>query len=319
MGKILNIKDWMNSPRYKNNVQKWTGKTKNFVMGLFIAIILAGVCYIIIAPVLGLISTAFMSVEDIGNPVVFLIPAAPSLYNISHAFGYMDYVATLIRTLIYSLGLAVLHVVVCSFVGYGFARFKFRGSEFLFALVIVSIVIPIHAYMIPMVQGFRFFLGNPDWNLINDTIPWPIILLTATGVGVRSGLYIFIFRQFFRGIPKEIEEAAFVDGASPLGTYLRIMLPNAVPAVITVFLFSFVWQYNDVYYAGNLFVGNRLMANMMSSAGFMYSATQQITNPMMVQMITFGAVVLTIAPILIIYLFLQRFFVEGLERSGIVG
>ena len=316
---VNSFKDWVNSPTYKNTMQKWTGKTSNFIMGLCIAIIVTGVCYIILAPVIGIVSRTFMSAEDVGNPMVFLIPQNPNLYNISQAFLHMNYIETLIKTLAFSISLAVLHVIVTSFIGYGFARFRFPGHGLLFGLVIISIVVPVQTYMVPMMMNFTYFFGRQEWSLINDTWPWAIMLLTVTGVGIRSGLYIFIFRQFFRGIPKEIEEAAFIDGASPLGTYMRIMIPNAVPAVVTVFLFAFVWHYNDTYYANMLLTGNSLMASMVNAVGFIWSDANDVRNPMMMQMVTFGGVLLAIAPIMTIYLFLQRFFVEGLERSGIVG
>jgi multiple sugar transport system permease protein len=319
MPKIINFNEWVNSPTYKNTVQKWTGKTRDFIVGLSLAIIVAGVCYTILAPLLGIISRSFMSSQDIGNPMVFLLPVSPSIYNVSNAFLHMNYIETLTRTLSFAGGMALLNVVVASFVGYGFARFRFPGSGIMFGLVVISIVMPIQTYMIPMMQNFRFFLGNPNWNLINDTYPWPIIILTLTGVGIRTGLYIFIFRQFFRRIPKELEEAAFIDGASPLGTYMRVMLPNAIPAVVTVFLFAFVWHYNDIYYVNNLMTGNSLMASALGGVGFVYGHVNDIRDPVMQQMVTFGGVLLAIAPILTIYLFMQRFFVEGLERSGIVG
>ena len=311
------IREWANSPALNNNVQKWTSSAKNLVMNLAVAIIIVGVCYIILAPVIGIVSRAFMSPEDVTNPLVFLFPINPTLYNVRTAMQHMDYFRTLTSTLAFSFGLALLHVVVTSLVGYGFARFKFPGSGILFGLVIVSIVVPIQSYMIPMFLNFRFFMGQSDWNLVGS--PMPIILITLTGVGIRSGLYIYIFRQFFRGIPKEIEEAAFIDGAGSFMTYLRIMIPNATPAIVTVLLFAFVWHYNDTYYAGMLMTGNRMMASMLSGLGFSYANLMDARNPVFIQMVVFGGVLLAIAPILTIYLFLQRFFVEGLERSGIVG
>jgi len=315
--KLPDIKAWAASPTTQNNVQKWTGKGRNLLMGIFMAIIITGVCYIILAPVIAIVSRAFMSPQDIGNPLVFLFPEAPTLYNIQMAATHMNFAATLARTLTFAGVFAVLHVIVASFVGYGFARFKFPGSGILFGLVIVSIVVPIQAYMIPLFMNFRFFIGGV--NLINDTWPWPLLLLTLTGVGIRSGLYIYIFRQFFRGIPKEIEEAAFIDGAGTMGTYSRIMIPNAVPAIVTVFLFAFVWHYNDTYFSTMLNTGNSLMGSMLGAVGFTYAEAVETRNPIFIQLVVFGGVLIAIAPIMTIYLFLQRFFVEGLERSGIVG
>jgi len=318
--KLRNIardpKEWVNSPSFNNNVQKWTGKSRNFIMNIVIAIILLGVCYIILSPIFGIVSRAFMNPADLANPMVFLVPVNFTLDHVRFAIQYMNFWNTLLITLAFALGLSALHVIICSLVGYGFARFKFPYSNALFALCIVTIVVPVHAYMVPLFVSFRWFLGT-NLNLIDN--PLSIVLLTATGVGLGSGLYIYIFRQFFRGLPKEIEEAALIDGAGPLRTYAQVMLPNAIPAMVTVLLFAFVWHYNDTFYTSMLIPRTNLMSTMMMSVGFTFSNREDINNPILIQMVVFGGVLLVITPILTIYLILQRFFVEGLERSGIVG
>jgi multiple sugar transport system permease protein len=325
---------WVNSPSFDNTKQKWGNKVKDFIFGICMAIIIVGVCYIILSPIFGIISSAIMTWEDAINPLVFLIPQNVTFDNISFAFKYMDYVPTLARTLGFAIGFALLQVAVCSMVGYGFARFKFTGSEVLFALVIITIVVPVHSYMVPTFLNFRFFLEpvtnlinsvfgtEMQWNLIytrDSTVPWALILLTLTGVGIRSGLYIYIFRQFFRGLPKEIEEAAFIDGAGPFYTYIRVMMPNAVPAIVTVLLFAFVWHYNDTFYTARLMNDFESLAKALGHLNQLYSVGENDYNPLSIQMVVVSGVLLVVAPILIIYLFLQRYFVEGLERSGIVG
>jgi multiple sugar transport system permease protein len=226
---------------------------------------------------------------------------------------------TLVRTLGFSIFFAVLHVIIASLVGYGFARFEFPGKNFLFGMMIVTIVVPVQVYIVPMFVNFRFFLGflGVDWNLLGSHTP--LALLTLTGMGLRSGLYIYIFRQFFRGLPKEIEEAAFIDGAGLFKTYTKVMMPNATPAIITVLLFAFVWHYNDTFYSSMLNAGNTLMAAMIGGLGATFAAIENVNDPAIEQLVVFAGVVLAILPILLIYLFLQRFFIEGLERSGIVG
>lgn len=331
------------------------------IIGICVAIIIIGVCYIILSPIIGIVSTAFMTPEDMMNPLVFIIPQNVTLDNLSYAITHMQYFqgrglndlivpfigedgfnvtqwfmgrvegtaayditllisrilsGALLQTLFFSLFFSALNVMICSMVGYGFARFKFPGSNVLFALVIVTIVVPVHSYMVPMFLNFRYFLGL-DWNLLNTW--WAMGLLTITGVGLRSGLYIYIFRQFFRGLPKEIEEAAFIDGAGPLYTYTKVMMPNAVPAIVTVLLFSFVWHYNDTFYTSLLMNDANFLSVRLMALGLTYSTVEVVFQPHLIQMVVFGGVLLVIAPILIIYLFLQRYFVEGLERSGIVG
>ncbi|MCL1884533.1 MAG: carbohydrate ABC transporter permease [Defluviitaleaceae bacterium] len=310
------MKEWVNSPSFDNTVQKWSAKTKNLIIGVCMAIVVVGVCYIILSPIFGIISRAIMTPEDAVNPLIFLIPRNFTLDNIRFAVIYMDYWTTLAHTLAFSLGFALLHVLICSMVGYGFARFKFPFSNALFALVIVSIVVPVQSYMIPMFLNFRNFLGT-DLNLLNTY--WSLGLLTVTGVGLRSGLYIYIFRQFFRGLPKEIEESAFIDGAGPLYTYAKVMIPNAVPAIVTVLLFAFVWHYNDTFYTSLLMTNINFLSSRLIGLGPQFGMMESVQSPLLIQMVVFGGVLISIAPILTIYLFLQRYFVEGLERSGIVG
>ena len=307
----------MTGEKFLYQANKFAKLGKEKLMGICIASILIGLCYIILSPLIGIISTAVMHPDDLGNPLVYLIPQTFTFYNIINAFIHMNFLTTISSTLSFSLGFSLIHVFITSLVGYGFARFKFKGSGFLFALVIVTIVVPVQTYVVPMFMQFRFFVGGN--NLIGSF--WSVAFLTLTGVGLRSGLYIYIFRQFFKGLPKEIEEAAFIDGASPFATYVRVMMPNAIPAIITVFLFAFVWHYNDTFYTGMFVPGNSLIAVALGSVGSAFSgADDGITrSPPEVQMVVFAAVLLAIAPILAIYLFLQRFFMESLERSGIVG
>ena len=318
MGTITRVlpKKWQNASTRQNSIQKLTSSVRDFILGVCMAIIIVGVCYIILSPIFGIISRAFMAPQDMANPLIFLIPQNFTLDHVNNAITYMGYWASLASTLLFSFSFSIVHVIIGSMVGYGFARFRFPGANVLFALVIVTIVVPVQAYMVPMFINFRFFMGT---NHALTGTPWALFLLTLTGVGLRSGLYIYIFRQFFRGLPKEIEEAALIDGAGALSTFVRVMLPNALPAIITVFLFAFVWHYNDTFYTSLLWTGNDFLSTRLMSLGHTFENLAQVRNPLLIQMVVFAGVMLAILPILTIYLFLQRYFVEGLERSGIVG
>ncbi|HBY72069.1 MAG TPA: carbohydrate ABC transporter permease, partial [Lachnospiraceae bacterium] len=148
----------------------------------------------------------------------------------------------------------------------------------------------------------------------------PVYLMTMLGCGLRSGLFIYIFIQFFRGIPKELEEAAFVDGAGAFRTYFTIMLPNAVPSLITVTVFSLVWQYNDSFYSGLFGIkSDYLLSVKLASLTGTINSLDQIVNPEIQQAYLDAGIVLMVVPIVIIYIILQRKFIEGVERSGIVG
>jgi len=138
--------------------------------------------------------------------------------------------------------------------------------------------------------------------------------------GLRAGLFIFIFRQFFRGLPKELEDAAYLDGCSPLKTFLVIMCPNAKSSFLTVFLFSIVWYWNDYYVSSSFFTQNDTVALMLKNLNT--NLTQQLFDGQAVsvrQIIVWleAGCLLSITPILIMYVFLQRYFIEGVERSGL--
>ena len=224
----------------------------------------------------------------------------------------MDYFRTLGNTLIYTIALTLIQVLICSMVGYGFARFDFPLKKLLFGCVVLMIVIPNHTIMLPQYMTFR------SMGLMSEATP--MYILTRCGTGLRAGLFIYIFNQFFRGLPKEIEEAAFVDGAGTWYTYFRIMLVNAMPAVITVTVFSLVWQYTDSFYSQLFRIPtDMLLAKRLSTLQNNISANLKIMNVRIQRLYVDAGVVLTILPLLILYLLLQRRFIEGVERSGIVG
>jgi multiple sugar transport system permease protein len=148
----------------------------------------------------------------------------------------------------------------------------------------------------------------------------PVFILTAMGSGIRSGLYIYIFCQFFRGLPKEIEEAAFVDGAGVWYTYFRIMLINAMPAVITVTVFSFVWQFNDTFFISLFNLSdNIVISKRIASLTATIANNDRILSPTILELYHHAGIILILLPIVLIYIVLQKYFIEGVERSGIVG
>lgn len=312
--------------QFTNDRLRWISNAKGFVLGIFRLAIILGICYVILGPVIGIISSSFFSDADSYNPMVYLIPQEPTLQRYKLASQYLWYWKTMSSSLLYSATLMILQVVMCSMVGYGFARFNFPFKNVLFACVVVMIVIPTNTIMLPLYTTFTRFdvfgiikavTGAPV-NLMST--PVPMYVLTAFCCGLRSGLYIYIFNQFFRGLPKEIEEAAFVDGAGTLYTYFRIMLVNALPSVVTVAIFSMVWQYNDTFYA-NLFLINEkiIISKRISSITGSISNVEKILDPKILELYLDAGIVLVMLPIIIIYVALQKQFIEGVERSGIVG
>ncbi len=315
-----------NDKQFENDRNRVVSKGKRLLMNLFRFAVIIGICYVIVGPFIGIISRSFFSDADQYNPMVYLIPTSPTLERYRLAFLRLDYIKVLINTLSFDLLIMVLQIFVCSMVGYGFARFQFPFKKLLFGLVIVMIIMPTHTIMLPLYVTFQRFdilgifkaINGEAKNLLKT--PNPMIIMTMFGCGLRSGLYIYIFNQFFRGLPKEIEEAAFVDGAGMWTTYYRIMLVNAIPSVITVAIFSLVWQYNDTFYS-RLFVvdANLLLSRKIVSLQDTIANSDKILDISIQNLYVNAGIVLVVLPVILIYILLQKKFIEGVERSGIVG
>ena len=313
------LQGFRSSALYNDKRSKAFNTAKGFVLGLFRTVIIIGSSYVILAPVIGIISNSFFSTQDSINPMVFTIPINPTLERYTMAVKYLDYLPILGRTLLYVFGVTLIQLLICSMVGYGFARYQFPLKKLLFGCVVVMIVVPLNTIQFPLYMTFRYFgIGSNTVNLLKT--PWPTVILSVFGCGLRSGLYIYIFNQFFRGLPKEIEEAALVDGAGSWYTYFHIMLPNAAPALITVAVFSIVWQYNDSFFANTFNISDSIILTRKLDSLINVIANAEKILTISEQQLYFDAgVVLVLLPVVIIYLVLQRRFIEGVERSGIVG
>ena len=309
-----------------NTKSKITDGIKSFILGLFRWVVLIGVAYVIVGPVLGIIARSFFSDADNYNTMVYMIPQSPTMERYEVASKTLNYTSTSLSTILYSVSLMLIQVFMCSMVGYGFARYDFPLKKVLFAFVVVMIVIPTHTIMLPLYMTFANFDVFGILSLILGKSPnllgtvWPMYIMTFLACGLRSGLYIYIFNQFFRGLPKEIEEAAYVDGCGVWYTYFRIMLRNATPAAITVSIFSLVWQYNDTFYAKLFNISDSILlskrvATLAANVGNVY----RIYDPNILQLYMDAGIVLVMLPLVIIYVILQKQFIEGVERSGIVG
>lgn len=321
--KLENLKS---DKQFANDRIRWANNGKEFILRLFRLIIIVGICYVILGPILGIISSSFFSDADNYNPMVYLIPQEPTLERYKLAIQYLNYWGTMGASLAYSLTLMLLQVLVCSMVGYGFARFQFPFKNLLFGCVVIMIVVPTNTIMLPLYMTFAKFdvfgiiklITGSELNLLST--PVPMYIMTLLGCGLRSGLYIYIFNQFFRGVPKEIEEAAFMDGAGTWYTYFRIMLINALPSIVTVAIFSMVWQYNDTFYARLFLISdNIVISKKISTIEASISNVEKILDPNILELFLDAGIVLIMIPIIIIYITLQKQFIEGVERSGIVG
>ncbi len=299
-------------------------KNSGWLWSLFRMVLIVGICFIILYPLLNQLSMAVKHPADMYDMTVNWIPRQFTLLNFEVAYELLNYSQAFTGTLILATSLSVMELLACLIIGYGFGRFKFAGSNFLFALVLLTIVIPPQMVMVPLFLNFRYFtlfglIPEPGWNLIGSG--WPMALLALTGTAKRSGLFIYISRQFFRNMSPSLEEAAYIDGAGPLRTLFSVMLPNAVPIAVIIFLFSFVWNWNDLFYAELFMRGKNLLPLALESlhSRFAGYGERMVVNGTYIQLVNNAAMLLYITPLLVLYAFLQRFFVESIEKSGIVG
>ena len=320
---------WHTTQQRLFNMDKWSKGLWSFVR----AILLIGMGFVILYPILLKVSAAFKTSDDLYNPTVMWIPEKLTFDNFRTAIDVMQYLNAIQNSITLSVVTTILQTFSCALAGYAFAKLPFRGSQILFAGVILTILVPPQTILVPMYVNFKNFDVFGLFHLITgsgvnmlDTY-WPFILTAATGNALKSGLFIYIFRQFFRGISKEIEEAAFVDGAGVFKSFRTIMLPNAIPAMVTVMLFAFVWQWNDTFVTSNFLPGMNTLTNatlslpykvnVLLGGGVGGSSTQ--IDPFHASMLVDTGLLLSILPLIIMYFFVQRYFVESIDRTGLVG
>ncbi len=290
-------------------------------------IILIGIVFLILFPFIEKLCTMFLAYEDLADTTVRYVPKTWSLNTLVRTMGIMDYWKTLGTTTILCVLTSGLQTLSCTLVAYGFARFKFPGRGILFAGVLMILLIPPQVIMTSLYMKFTFFnfLGIPKL-IFGQTIDitegmWPFVLLSSTAIAFKNSLYIYMLRQFFRGLPTEIEEAGMIDGSGHFGVFFRLMLPNAVPMMVTIVLFSFSWQWTDNYYSALFLQRSELISVLSLKLNELqtYGQNQEYYTGNFRQAMIGTGILLVILPLAIVYLFGQKFFVQGISQSGIVG
>ncbi len=305
---------------------------------LFRFILLVGICYVILYPFLSKILTSFMAFRDFADPTVSLIPKHFSVEIYKELAVDKHYLTILLNTTLLAGISALVQTFVCCMIGYGLAKFRFKGNKLVFIFVIITMAIPhstlryalwrhIESFDLMTIQfldwkGFFAILTGKSLNLGHSF--WPFVILSLTGLGFKNGLYIFMMRQFFQGVPDELEESAYVDGSGTFRTFFRIILPLSVPMMITIFLFAFAWQWTDSFYIEMFYpvIASRppLMPSLIDEVlpEALKTTNSAVAGPFYKAITNTGGLMI-IAPLVVVYLFGQRYLVEGIERSGITG
>ena len=309
---------------------------KKILVAIFRFVLLLGISYIILFPFFSKISTSFMSPKDFIQSDVKLIPKYPTTDTWKYLITENHYFKALLNTFLLSLSNALIQTFICAMIGYGFAKFKFKGSKILFLLVVLTMIVPhqilgssftMH-FMYPSIFGIDISgicnaLGLTQ-GLYNTYVP--IYFLSLTGLASMNGLFIFIMRQFYRGVPDELEESSYVDGYGVFKTFIKIILPLSVPMLITVFILSFSWQWTDIFYT-NTFL-NSAEHTLLTSNSFWQTipaSLEEISTQAGANVDSFTIAIkntagmLIILPLIIMYLFCQRYLIQGIEHSGFGG
>lgn len=309
-------------------------KTRKWVVAVARAIFLVAFSFVLLYPVFFMISNSLKTKSDLINPAVDWLSRNPSVYSFRVAFEAMEFPKTLMNTVKFELLSAVISVFSCAVYAYGLARFKFKLKPLLIFMVILIIFVPDIIMIIPRVTNFRYMdifgiLGLVKQLTGAELRPnlmdtgWTFYLPSLFGVGLKGGLFIFIYMQFFKGLPKELEEAAWVDGAGPFTTFIRIIIPSSGVVILTVFIFSIIWHWNDWLLPMMYTNSNRTLAVLLygidDAVGRWAAATAVTVDRELEYGIPMAACLIYITPPTIMYLFLQKKFIQSIDRVGIVG
>ncbi len=300
------------------------------VWGIVRAFFLISIAFVILYPLIYMLSMSFRSAADFYDVTVVWIPKHFTLDNYKKIILEMGMADPLLNTIIMSVFSTMVQIFITALTGYGFARFKFKGSMVLFIFVIITIMMPAQMINIPNYLNMRnldffgiieFIAGEPSpINLVNSHFSF--IIPALLGQGFMAGLFILIFRMLFQGMPIELEEAATIDGCGYFGTYIRVMFPNAKTALVICSIFSLVWYWND-YFGPYVFLTSirTLPVYLMDFFQIVnqYLPAVHRNNVYYTIPLQQAACVFSILPLLVLFLLSQKFFRQGLERSGIVG
>ncbi|MBO2517729.1 MAG: carbohydrate ABC transporter permease [Clostridiales bacterium] len=316
----------------KRGIKKWG-------ISIFRGLLLFGLCFMIIQPMITRLLTSIMEEKDLYDSTIVLLPRNVTTDNYMHVANMTSFPESMINTLWLSLLVALCQILSTTLVAYGFARYDFPLKKFWFALVIAVIIIPPQTISSSLYTTFANFDFPIIWNAITQKgiirgitgnavnlrgSIVPYIAMSLTCMGLKNGLYIFMLRQYFKGVPKSLEEAAYVDGCGTMHTFVKIMLPDAVPIIASCFLFAFVWQWTDVFYARS-FVPNQMhvyakeLSTIVSKMSHYFNAGQEtamvVPAGRQQQLISVGVVICAV-PLIILYIFTQKTFVQSLAMTG---
>lgn len=308
------------------------GRAGKIISNIARYVFLLAFSYVLLYPLIFMISSSFQSASDFFDPTVEWIPKNPVFTNFALSIKAMEFGTSFLNTIIYEIIAAALEIASCAVAAYGLARFKFKGKGILNVLMLLTILVPTTMIIIPSYINFRYLDFAGVLNLIGKIIgtdirinvldtPFVMWLPSLFAVGLKGGLFIYIYKQFFQGLPREFEEAAWIDGAGPVKTFLSVIIPSSTVPIVTVTMFAVVWHWND-YYLAQMYLSENLplsvklasVDSLITSTLYGAASAKTIMGPAIM-----AACLLMILPLIVFYLALQRRFIASIANSGIVG
>lgn len=308
-------------------------KSTTVLTYIFRYVFFLSMSYVLLYPFLYIIVNAIKSFSDSYDVTVTWVPKSIYFGNIIDAFKVFDIAENSMRTIVYEIFAALIQFASTAVAAYGLARFKIKGKGILTAIMILNILVPSMMIIIPSYLNYSYmdvfgilgFISKAIGKEIRPNIigtPLVFYLPALTAVGLKGGLFIYIYTQFFKGLPKELEEAAWIDGAGAWKTFLSIVIPSSGSAIITVLLFSIVWHWNDFYLA-QMYMDKPTFSVALRNFS-VHDITEKIemsidmANSLTVSIILAGCLIFLL-PMMIFYLLMQRKFMASIATSGIVG
>jgi len=286
---------------------------KSFLFRAFLYLILLDIAFIYVNPMIYMVSTMLKNTSDLLDPAVIWLPRTLYLGVIQEAWHKLNYSRAFAISSLLSLSVSLLQTFSCAVAGYAFAKLIFPFKRTMLFCLLLSFIVPTQVVILPNLIMAR------EFGLMQTL--YPILLPALFGHGLKGALFVIIFRQFFSTQPKELEEAARIDGASVFKIFFRVMLPLAQPAMLVVFLFSFVWTWNDYYYPSMYMAGSEHVPLSMGISQISLAIAQnnaEFGPSVFDEPLKMASSFLIIMPPLLLYMAAQRWFVEGVERTGLV-
>jgi multiple sugar transport system permease protein len=313
---------------WKEYYRTHRAKINALVGRIAVYVLLITISYVFLYPIMKMISISFMTASDLVDPEIIWFPKKLIFSNYSIAWTVLNGKVSLFNSIKYSTILAGAQTIISALTGFAFARYEFRGKKFLYAVLLLSFIIPIPILLITQYNMFNEFFQSINWTGIGKGLNTydAQLIMAFFGQGVNSAILILIFVNFFKMIPNDLYEAGKIDGANPVQLFWHITIKLSLSTIIVVFLFSFVWNWNETYVT-NLLVGDgiELFTNQLGKFDSLFGSRAPANGDrgdagsQLVESFKMAATVISVIPLLLLYFVGQKSFVQGIEKTGITG